>query len=53
MVSFEMTVLGRYTKHDHGNLLSVWEALRGPDTLEISQWFGFWTEKAETPIEFG
>ena len=33
MAIIEMPVLGRHTKLDHGNLLSVWKALRGTDTL--------------------
>ena len=47
---FEMPVFGRHAKLDHGHLLSVWKAPRGPDTLEISQ---LWTEKPENPIELG
>ena len=49
----EMPVIGRHTKHDHGQLLSVWKALKGPDTLEISQLSSFHTEKSENPIELG
>ena len=47
----EMPVIGRHTKLEHGHLLSVWKAPRGPGTLEISQLFGFQTEKPENPIE--
>ena len=49
----EMPVFGRHTKLDHGHLLSVWKAPRGPDTLEISQLSGFQTEKPENPIDLG
>ena len=49
MAIFEMPVIGRHTKLDHGHLLSVWKAPRGPDTLEISQLSGFWTEKPRKP----
>ena len=52
MAIFEMPVIGRLTKLDHG-LLSVWNAPKGPDTLEISQLSGFQTEKPENPIELG
>ena len=48
MAIFEMPVFGRHTKLDHGHLLSLWEAPKGPDTLEISHVFGFQTEKPET-----
>ena len=48
MAIFEMPVFGRHTKLDHGHLLSVWEAPKGPDTLEISHVFRFQTEKPET-----
>ena len=50
---FEMLVFDRHTKRDHGHLLSVWKAPRGPDTLQISQHFGFETEKPENPMELG
>ena len=53
MAIFEMHVLGRHAKLDHGHLLSVWKACKGPDTLEISQLSGFWTEKPENPVELG
>ena len=53
MAIFEMSVFGKHTKLDHGHLLCVWKAPRGPDTLEISQLFGFQTEKQENPIELG
>ena len=53
MAIFEMSVFGKHTKLDHGHLLSVWKAPRGPDTLEISQLFCFQTEKQENPIELG
>ena len=53
MAISEMPVIGRHTKLDHGLLLSVWKAPRGPDTLEISQLSGFHTEKPENPIELG
>ena len=53
MAIFEMPVFGRHTKLDHGHLLSVWKSSKGPDTLEISQLSGFWTEKPEHPIELG
>ena len=42
-----MPVIGRHTKLGHGHLLGVWNAPRGPDTLEISQHFSFWTEMPE------
>ena len=47
MAIFEMPVIGRLTKLDHGHLLSVWNAPKGPDTLEISQLSGFQTEKSQ------
>ena len=53
MAIFEMPVIGRHTKLDHGHLLSVWKAPKGPDTLEISQLSSFRTEKPENPIELG
>ena len=53
MAIFEMPVIGRHTKLDHGHLLSVWKAPKGPDTLEISQLSSFHTEKPENPIELG
>ena len=53
MAISEMPVIGRHTKLGHGHLLSVWRAPKGPDTLEISQLSGFWTEKPENPIELG
>ena len=53
MAIFEISVIGCYTKLDHGHLLSVWKAPKGPDTLEISQLSGFWTIKPENPIELG
>ena len=49
----EMPVIGRHTRLDHGHLLSVWKAPRGPDTLEISQLSSFQAEKPENPIELG
>ena len=49
----EMSVIGRHTNLDHGHLLSVWKASKGPDTLEISQLFGFQAEKPENLIELG
>ena len=49
----ELPVVGRHTKLDHGHLLSVWKAHRGPDTLEISQLSSVCTEKPENPIELG
>ena len=53
MAISQMPVIGRHTKLDHGHLLSVWKAPKGPDTLEISQHSGFHTEKPENPIELG
>ena len=53
MAIFEMPVIDRHTKLDHGNVLSVWKAPKGQDTLEVSQLSGFWTEKPENPIELG
>ena len=53
MVIFEMPVFCRHTKLDHGHFLSVGKAPKGPDTMEISHVFGFWTEKPENPIELG
>ena len=51
MAIFEMPVIGRHTQLDHGHLLSVWKAPRGPDTLEISQHSGFGQKSQENPIE--
>ena len=48
-----MAIIGRHTKLGHGNLLSVWKALEGPDTLEISHGSGFCTERPENLIELG
>ena len=53
MAIFEMAVIGRHTKLDHGHLLSVWKAPKCPDTLEFSQLSGFHTERPENPIELG
>ena len=53
MVIFEMPVFGRHTKLDHRHLLSVWKAPMGRGTLEISQRFGFQTDKPENSIELG
>ena len=53
MAIFELPVIGRHTKLDHGHLLSVWKAPKGPETLQICQLSGFHTEKPETPIELG
>ena len=44
---FEMPVFGRHTKLNYGDLLSVWEAPKGPDTLEISHVFCYGIEKPE------
>ena len=53
MAISEMPVIGRHTKLGHGYLLSVWKALIGPDTLEISHLSGIITERPENPIELG
>ena len=50
MAILGMTVIGRHTKLGHGHLLSVWKAPIGPDTLEISHYSGFHTERPENPI---
>ena len=44
---FEMPDIGRHTKLDHGHLLSVWKAHRGPDTLENCHGFRFQSEMPE------
>ena len=53
MAIFGMPVIGRHAKLGHGHLLSVWKALMGPDTQEISYDSGFHTERPENPIELG
>ena len=51
--NFEMPVIGRHTKLDHGHLLNVWKAPMGPDTQETSHDSGSHTESPENPVELG